>query len=89
MRDTLTTNTPAVGTATIGGTSRMILTSAEGLFNVNGNTTVAAPVTFDTGSVTTVAAAAETQWSTAMRSIMAEPSPGPAISIRLREPTTR
>ena len=58
MRNTLTTNPTAVGTATLTGTSRMVLTTASGLFNANGNTTVSAPITFDTGSITTVAAPA-------------------------------
>jgi len=54
MKGTLTANTAAAGTATIGGTSRMVLTTATGLLNVTGNTTVSAPVTFDTASVTTI-----------------------------------
>jgi hypothetical protein len=58
MRSTLTTNPANVGTATLGGTSRMILTSATGRFNANGNTTVSAPITFDADSTTTVAAGA-------------------------------
>ncbi|MCX6878799.1 MAG: hypothetical protein NTW21_34055 [Verrucomicrobia bacterium] len=58
MRRALTTNTPAVGTATIGGTSRLVLTSADASFIANGNTTISAPITFGTASVTTVAASA-------------------------------
>jgi hypothetical protein len=58
MRSSLTTNPANVGTATLAGTSRLVLTSATGLFNANGNTTVSAPITFDAGSITTVAAGA-------------------------------
>ncbi len=52
MNDTLTTNTTGTGTATIGGTSRMIL---SGDMNVNGNTTVDAPLTFGSSSATHIA----------------------------------
>jgi hypothetical protein len=41
---TLTANSSGAGTATIGGTSRMI---AAGLINVDGNTNISAPVTFN------------------------------------------
>jgi hypothetical protein len=57
MVRTLTTNTPDVGLSTIGGTSRMILSSALGVFNVNGNTNLDARVTFGTASTTTIGAA--------------------------------
>jgi autotransporter-associated beta strand protein len=58
MRGTLTTNPANVGIATLAGSSRMVLNTATGLFNANGNTTVSAPITFGTGSITTVAAGA-------------------------------
>jgi hypothetical protein len=58
MRNTLTTNPTALGTTTLAGTSRMVLTSASGLFNANGNTSVTAPITFGPGSTTTVAVGA-------------------------------
>ena len=41
---TVTANASDAGTATIGGTSRMIV---AGLMNVDGNTTISAPVTFN------------------------------------------
>jgi hypothetical protein len=52
MDDVFTANTTDVGTATIGGTSRMIL---KGILDVNGSTTVDAPITFDDGSETGIA----------------------------------
>jgi hypothetical protein len=51
MNDTFTANTAGTGTATIGGTSRMVLT---GTLHVNGNTTVSAPITFGAGSTTSI-----------------------------------
>nr|MBA3484783.1 hypothetical protein [Pirellulales bacterium] len=57
MVRTLTTNTPDVGVATIGGTSRMILSGALANLNVNGNTNIAAPITFGSLSTTAIAAA--------------------------------
>ena len=54
---TLTTNPGDVGEAVIGGTARMVLSSANGLLNVDGNTTIVAPVTFGASSTTTIAAA--------------------------------
>jgi hypothetical protein len=59
MRNTLTTNPAATGTATVAGTSRMVLDTATGILNANGNTTISAPVTFGASSVTNVAAAAD------------------------------
>ena len=47
-------NNAGVGTATIGGTSRLILTGANADLNVNGNTQITAPVTFDAGSTTSI-----------------------------------
>ncbi|QDT73524.1 beta strand repeat-containing protein [Lacipirellula limnantheis] len=44
MTGVTTGNASAVGTATIGGTSRMIVAN---VINVNGNTTISAPVTFN------------------------------------------
>jgi fibronectin-binding autotransporter adhesin len=43
-------NNAGVGTATIGGTSRLILTGANADLNVNGNTTISAPLTLDASS---------------------------------------
>lgn len=40
-------NNAGVGTATIGGTSRMILSGSAADLNVNGNTTISAPLSFD------------------------------------------
>jgi hypothetical protein len=51
MNDTFTANTTGAGTATIGGTSRMVLAAT---LHVNGNTTVNAPITFGSGSTTTI-----------------------------------
>ena len=45
---TITANAAAAGTATIGGTSRMILAAT---MNVDGNTTISAPLTFGAGSM--------------------------------------
>lgn len=56
MLKTLTTNPANTGVATIGGSSRLILSSAGGILNANGNTTISAPVTFGPSSATTVAA---------------------------------
>jgi hypothetical protein len=53
MNDAFTANTAGAGTATIGGTSRMVLGS-QGTLHVNGNTTVNAPITFDAGSTTLI-----------------------------------
>ncbi|MCX6878953.1 MAG: hypothetical protein NTW21_34855 [Verrucomicrobia bacterium] len=58
MLGTLTTNPAAVGSATIAGTSRLVLSSATGLFNVNGTTNISAPITFGPSSTTTVAVGA-------------------------------
>ena len=44
VNGTVTGNASGAGTATIGGTSRMIV---AGLINVDGNTTISAPVTFN------------------------------------------
>jgi hypothetical protein len=43
-------NNAGVGTATIGGTSRLILTGANADLNVNGNTNISAPLTFGADS---------------------------------------
>jgi hypothetical protein len=58
MRRTITSNTPDVGTAIIAGSSRMALTTATGILNANGDTTISAPVSFGASSTTTVAAPA-------------------------------
>lgn len=58
MIGTLTANPMDVGIATIGGTSRMVLTTATGILNANGDTTISSPVTFGALSNTTVAAPA-------------------------------
>ena len=57
MNRTLTANTAAAGTATISGTSRMILSTATGIMNVDGNTTILAPVTFGASSTVSIDAA--------------------------------
>lgn len=44
------TNNAGAGTATIGGTSRFILSGANADLNVNGNTNVTAPLTLDANS---------------------------------------
>ena len=54
MNQAINANNAGVGTATIGGTSRLILTGANADLNVNGNTQIAAPVTFDAGSTTSI-----------------------------------
>lgn len=56
MAGALTTNPAAIGTATIGGSSRMILAGAGASWAVSGNTTTSAPITFGS-SATTIAAA--------------------------------
>lgn len=48
------TRPAGAGSATIGGSATMVLSSASGMFNVNGDTNVSAPITFGTGSTTTV-----------------------------------
>ena len=58
IRGTLTTNTLATGVATVGGTSDLVLTSATGIFNARGDTSVTAPITLGASSATTVAAGA-------------------------------
>jgi hypothetical protein len=52
MDDTFIANLDGAGTATIGGTSRMVVRAA---LDVDGSTTVDAPITFDTGSTTNIA----------------------------------
>lgn len=54
MEGTLTANSFAVGTATIGGSSTMALGSS-GVMNVNGNTNLAARVAFENNSATHLA----------------------------------
>jgi hypothetical protein len=56
MARTLTANTAGAGTATLGGTSRLIFSGALSILSVNGNTTANAPITFGS-SATTIAAA--------------------------------
>ncbi|MEX2169489.1 MAG: hypothetical protein WD851_09260 [Pirellulales bacterium] len=51
MEGILDANIAAAGTATIGGTSRMVLQST---MNVDGNTEITAPVTFGTGSTVSI-----------------------------------
>jgi hypothetical protein len=58
MNHIITSNTADVGIATIGGTSRLVLTTAGGILNANGDTTISAPVTFDELSTVNVAAPA-------------------------------
>jgi autotransporter-associated beta strand protein len=52
MQGTLTTNSSAVGVATVGGTSRLVLDG--GTMLVTGDTTVSSPITFGSSSTTTV-----------------------------------
>jgi fibronectin-binding autotransporter adhesin len=47
-------NNAGVGTATIGGTSRLILTGANADLNVNGNTVISAPLTLGSGSLVVI-----------------------------------
>ena len=47
-------NNAGVGTATIGGTSRLILTGANADLNVNGNTNITAPLTFGASSAASI-----------------------------------
>jgi hypothetical protein len=54
MTRMLSANTAGVGTATIGGTSRLILSGAGADLNVHGNTTVDALLTLGPGSVATI-----------------------------------
>lgn len=48
VNGTVTANASGAGTSTIGGTSRMIV---AGLMNVDGNTTISAPVTFNRAGI--------------------------------------
>jgi hypothetical protein len=57
MTRTLTANTAGAGTATLGGSSRLIFSGALAILNVNGNTTADAPLTFGTSSTANIAAA--------------------------------
>ncbi len=54
MRSTLNANTSGLGTATIGGTSRMILSGGSAVLNIDGSTIAAAPVTLGAGSTTAI-----------------------------------
>lgn len=47
-------NNAGVGTATIGGTSRLILSGANADLNVNGNTNINAPLTLGSGSLVVI-----------------------------------
>jgi hypothetical protein len=47
MNQAINANNAGAGTAVIGGTARMIMSGATGVINVNGDTTISAPVTFD------------------------------------------
>jgi hypothetical protein len=51
--NTITANAAASGTATIGGTSRMIL-GTSAILNVDGNTNISAPITFGASSNTSI-----------------------------------
>ena len=53
MKGTLTANTALAGMANIDGHSRMVL---AGILNVNGDTNITAPITFDGGSTTFIRA---------------------------------
>ncbi len=55
MTRTLTANNTGVGTATIGGSSRLIMTGAAAILNVNGQAVVTAPITFGSGSTVNIA----------------------------------
>jgi hypothetical protein len=54
MRGTLTSNVPGGTGVTITGLSRMILASATGVFDVDGDTIVGSPITFGAASVTRI-----------------------------------
>ncbi|MEZ6190611.1 MAG: PEP-CTERM sorting domain-containing protein [Phycisphaerales bacterium] len=54
MRGTINANTSGLGTATIGGTSRMVLGGGICVLNIDGNTIASAPVTFAVGSTTAI-----------------------------------
>ena len=55
MNRTLATNFTVTGIATIGGTARMILSSALGVMNVQAPTLLQAPITFGSASTTNIA----------------------------------
>ncbi len=57
MTRTLTANTAGAGTATLGGSSRLIFSGALAIVSVNGNTTANAPLTFGASSNANIAAA--------------------------------
>ncbi len=57
MTRTLTANTAAAGTATLGGNSRLVFSGALAVLGVNGNTTADAPLTFGASSNANIAAA--------------------------------
>jgi hypothetical protein len=59
MRGTLTTNGTLAKPVGIGGDARMVLTSATGIWNVNG-ATIPGDVTFGPGSVTNIAGGTQT-----------------------------
>lgn len=54
MNQAINANNAGAGTALIGGASRLILSGASAIFNVNGNTAVGSPLTFDAGSSTSI-----------------------------------
>ncbi len=57
MTRVLTANTAGAGTATLGGSSRLIFNGSLSGLNVTGNTTADAPLTFGTNSNSSIAAA--------------------------------
>lgn len=59
MARTLTANTAAAGTATIGGTALLNVEGALAVLNVDGNTNITAPVSFGAGSTTSIDAGME------------------------------
>lgn len=54
MNNTINANNAGSGTALIGGASRLILSGASAVFNVNGNTDVGSHITFGAGSLTDI-----------------------------------
>jgi hypothetical protein len=54
MARTLNANTAGAGTATIGGTSRLIMQGASAILNVDGDTDITAPITFGSLSTTSI-----------------------------------
>lgn len=54
MTAAINSNNAGVGTALFGGNSRMVLSGAGAVFNINGNTQVATGITYGTASTTSI-----------------------------------